>query len=170
MQNINIPFQQFSINRNVGSYNLDLDPTLTTYGGDNVTSNSGILRFVRIEFAGKKVKGLDTFNALTLAGVGNKTILDNVMASYAGGDSFGFLGGDVNVTKFVSYKSINDDFKFSQGVQCRFYNSLAVRSSYFSSTKDGSRCMEVKSYEKKSETNFVTFTSPPKKPNESPPA
>ena len=33
---------------NVGSYNLDLDPTLTTYGGDNVAGNSGILRFLRI--------------------------------------------------------------------------------------------------------------------------
>ena len=38
------------------SRKLDLDPTLTTYGGDNAASNSGILRFVRIEFAGKKVK------------------------------------------------------------------------------------------------------------------
>ncbi|MEP6806757.1 MAG: hypothetical protein ABI892_19675 [Flavobacterium sp.] len=140
---------------NVGSYNLDLDPTLTTYGGDNAASNSGVLRYVRIEFAGKKVKGLDTFNGLTLAGVGNKTVLENIMVSYAGGDSFGFLGGDINATKFVSYKSINDDYKFTQGVQCRFYNSLAVRSSYFSSTKDGSRCMEVKSYEKKSETDFT---------------
>lgn len=77
------------------------------------------------------------------------------MVSYAGGDSFGVLGGDLNATKFVSYKSVNDDFKFSQGVQCRFFNSLAVRSSYFSSTKDGSRCMEVRSFEKKSETDFT---------------
>src|SRR5690606_8293587 len=45
--------------------------------------------------------------------------------------------------------------KFSQGVQCRFFNSLAVRSSYFSSTKDGSRCMDVRSYDKKNETDFT---------------
>ncbi|WP_291144964.1 hypothetical protein [Flavobacterium sp. UBA7680] len=140
---------------NIGSYNLDLDPSLTTYGGDNAASNSGILRYVRIEFAGKKVKGSDTFNGLTIAGVGNKTILENIMVSYSGGDSFAFYGGDVNATKFVSYKSINDDYKFTQGIQCRLYNSLAVRSSYLSSNKDGSRCMEVKSYEKKNETDFT---------------
>ncbi|TPG44093.1 hypothetical protein [Flavobacterium pectinovorum] len=140
---------------NIGSYNLDLDPSLTTYGGDNASSNSGILRYVRIEFAGKKVKGSDTFNGLTIAGVGNKTILENIMVSYSGGDSFAFYGGDVNATKFVSYKSINDDYKFTQGIQCRLYNSLAVRSSYLSSNKDGSRCMEVKSYEKKNETDFT---------------
>lgn len=146
----------------VGSYNMDLDPTLTVYGGKNAAGNSGVLKYVRIEFAGKKVKGADSFNGLTVAGVGNKTILENIMVSYSGGDSFAFYGGDVNASQLVSYKSINDDFKFTQGIQCRLYNSLAVRSSYLSSNKDGSRCLEVKAYEKKSETDFTqksTFVS-----------
>lgn len=89
---------------NIGTYNLYLDFTITTYGGDNAASNSGILRFVRIEFAGKKVKGIDTFNGLTIAPVGNNTILENIMVRYSGGDSFAFFGGDVNATKFVSNK------------------------------------------------------------------
>lgn len=140
---------------NVGSYNLDLDPSLTTYGGDNVAGNSGILRFVRIEFAGKKVKTAGNFSGLTVAGVGNKTILENVMVSYSAGNSFTFYGGDLNATKLVSYKSINDDYRFTQGTQCRFHNSLAVRSSYLSSNKDGSRCIDISSYEKKNETDFT---------------
>jgi hypothetical protein len=147
---------------NIGSYNLDLDPSLTTYGGDNTFSNSGILRYVRIEFAGKNLKNVATFNGLTIAGVGSKTILENIMVSYCGGNSFAFYGGDVNAIKFVSYKSINNDYKFTQGVQCRLYNSLAVRSSYLSSNKDGSRSMEVKLYENKNETDFTkkqTFVS-----------
>ncbi|MBO9584434.1 MAG: hypothetical protein J7574_09775 [Flavobacterium sp.] len=146
----------------VGSYNMDLDPTLTVYGGNNVASSSGVLKFVRIEFAGKKVKGADSFNGLTVAGAGNKTILENIMVSYSGGDSFAFYGGDVNASQLVSYKSINDDFKITQGAQCRLFNSLAVRSSYLSSNKDGSRCLEVKAFEKKNETDFTrksTFVS-----------
>jgi len=139
----------------VGSYNMDLDPALTVYGGENAAGNSGILKFVRIEFAGKKVKGADSFNGLTVAGAGSKTVLENIMVSYSGGDSFAFYGGDINASQLVSYKSINDDFKFTQGAQCRLYNSLAVRSSYLSSNKDGSRCLEVKAYEKKSETDFT---------------
>jgi len=140
---------------NAGSYSMDLDPALTIYGGNNQASNSGVLKYVRIEFAGKKVKGMDPFNGLTVAGVGNKTILENIMVSYSGGDSFAFYGGDVNISQLVSFKSINDDFKFTQGVQCRLFNSLAVRSSYLSSNKDGSRCVEVKYYEKKNETDFT---------------
>ncbi|MBF4486330.1 MULTISPECIES: hypothetical protein [unclassified Flavobacterium] len=147
---------------NAGSYNMDLDAALTVYGGNNPASNSGVLKYVRIEFAGKKVKGMDSFNGLTIAGVGNKTILENIMVSYSGGDSFAFYGGDVNPAQLVSYKSINDDFKFTQGIQCRLFNSLAVRSSYLSSNKDGSRCLEVRTYEKKNETDFTkksTFVS-----------
>ncbi|MFB9080304.1 hypothetical protein ACFFLS_11575 [Flavobacterium procerum] len=141
---------------NLGSYNMDLDPALTIYGGNNTAANSGVLKFVRIEFAGKKVKGLDySFNGLTIAGVGNKTVIENIMVSYSGGNSFGFYGGDVNASQLVSYKSINDDFKFTQGIQCRLYNSLAVRSSYLSGSKDGSRCLDVKAYEKKNETDFT---------------
>lgn len=140
---------------NISSFNYDLDPSLTTYGGDNTASNSGILRYVRIEFAGKKVKGSGSFNSLTLAGVGSKTILENVMASYSGGDSFDMIGGDLNINKFVSYKSINNDYKFTQGTQCKIYNSLAVRSSYLTSNKEGSRCMEIASYDKKEETDFT---------------
>jgi len=144
---------------NAGSYSMDLDPALTLYGGNNQASNSGTLKYVRIEFAGKKVKGMDAFNGLTIAGVGNKTILENIMVSYSGGDSFAFYGGDVNTSQLVSYKSINDDFKFTQGVQCKLFNSLAVRSSYLSSNKDGSRCLEVKTYEKKNETDFTKKTT-----------
>ncbi len=146
----------------VGSYNMDLDPALTVYGGNNAASSSGILKYVRIEFAGRKVKGADAFNGLTVAGAGNKTVLENIMVSFSGGDSFAFYGGDVNASQLVSYKSINDDFKITQGAQCRLFNSLAVRSSYLSSNKDGSRCLEVKAYEKKNETDFTkksTFVS-----------
>ncbi|KVV13500.1 hypothetical protein [Flavobacterium sp. TAB 87] len=138
----------------ISSITYDLNPALTIYGGQNVESNSGILRYVRVEFAGKKVRGSTAMNALTLAGVGNKTVLENVMVSNSGGDSFAIIGGELSLSKFVSYHSVNDDFKFTQGTQCKIFNSLAVRSSYVTSNKDGSRCMEVISYDKKEETDF----------------
>lgn len=131
-----------------------LDTSLTSYGGVNSNSNSGILRFVRIEFAGKKVKGVGNFNALLLAGVGNKTILENIMVSHSAGDSFGILGGDLNLNKLISYKSSGNDYKFNFGTQCRIDNSLAIRSSYLSGST-GSRCLDVASYDKKDEVDFT---------------
>ena len=135
------------------SLNFDLDPSQTIYGGTNPQSNSGIVRFLRIEFAGKKIKGFKDFNALSLAGVGNKTVIENVMCSFAAGNSFEILGGDVTVSKLVSLRSSGDDFRFTQGTQCRIDNSLAIRHSLYSSSTR-SRCMNVVSYEKKEEADL----------------
>lgn len=143
------------INKFGGSATLpyDMDPSKTSYGGANSQSNSGLLQFVRIEFAGKKVKGFKEFNALTIAGVGSKTILNNIMCSFSGDDSFEFFGGEVNLSKAVSFKANDDDFDFSQGAQVNLDNSLAVRNSYFSTTS-GSRCIEIDSYERKEDADF----------------
>ncbi len=139
---------------NASSVNFDLDTSLTSYGGSNVSSNSGVLKFVRIEFAGKKIKGLGNFNALLLAGVGNKTVLENIMISYSAGDSFEIFGGELTLNRMVSFKSSSDDYKFNFGTQCRIDNSLAIRSSYLTSSL-GSRCIDVASYDKKEEVDFT---------------
>lgn len=140
---------------NYSSVNFDLDPSLTTYGGLNPASSSGVLKFVRIEYAGKKVRGSsESFNALLLGGIGNKTILENIMVSYALGDSFEVLGGEPVFTKVISYKSNGIDFKFTLGAQAKIDNSLAVRSSYLTSSS-GSRCIDISSYAKKEEVDFT---------------
>ncbi len=125
-----------------------------SYGGENIESNSGILRYVRIEYAGKKLKSGENFNALLLAGVGSQTILENIMVSNSAGNSFDIYGGQVNLNRGVSYKSNKIDYNFNFGTQCNVYNSLAIRSSYVSSP-DGSRCLHVASYgDDKEEVDF----------------
>lgn len=142
---------------NYSSVNFDLDPSLTTYGGLNPASSSGVMKYVRIEYAGKKLKGSsEGFNALLLGGIGNKTILENIMVSYAASDSFEVLGGEPVMTKFVSYKSSGVDFRFTLGAQAKINNSLAVRDSYLTtSSGSGSRCLDVSSYIKKEEVDFT---------------
>lgn len=138
---------------NSASANFDLDAAFTTYGGSNSTSNSGILRYVRIEFAGAKVKGLGNFNALFLGGVGNQTSIENVMVTSSGGDSFEVFGGDVVLNKLISYKCSSNDFKFNYGAQVNIKNSLVIRASYLQSSS-GSRCFYASSYDKKEEVDF----------------
>ena len=136
------------------SVNLDLDVAFASFGGVNPNSNSGILRYVRIEFAGAKVKGMGNFDALFLGGVGNQTVIDNVMISYSGGNSVAAFGGELNLNKLVSFKSSSNDFKFNYGTQVNIKNSLAIRASYLLSSS-GSRCLYARSYDKKEEVDFT---------------
>ncbi|NMH85879.1 hypothetical protein [Flavivirga algicola] len=144
-------------NGSVASMYSNLDPAsyrFTNYGGENTNSNSGILKYVRIEYAGKKRRGGENFDGLLLASVGNETVLENIMVSHCAGDSFEILGGEVNLLKAVSYKSNSNDFKFNLGSQSRLDNSLAIRSPYATSS-NGARCLEITSYDKKEEVDFT---------------
>ncbi|HNU60452.1 MAG TPA: hypothetical protein PKI08_10940, partial [Aquaticitalea sp.] len=125
-----------------------------SYGGPDIYSNSGIFRYVRIEFAGKRTKDYGYFSALTLAGVGSSTLLENIMVSYCAGNSFDIIGGDLNLSKAVSFRSSRRDYNFNYGAQCNISNSLAIRSPYVSGSGK-SVCMYLASYNKKEEVDFA---------------
>ena len=144
-------------NGSVASYYSQLDSAsygYTSFGGEDVNSNSGILRYVRIEYAGKRIKRSGYFNGLLLASVGSATILENIMVSFSAGNSFEVLGGEVCFKKLVSYRSNSNDFKFNYGAQIQLSNSLAVRSPYVSSSS-GARCLQVVSYDNRDEIDFT---------------
>ena len=68
----------------------------TQYGGTNDNDNSGIIKYVRIEFAGIALEPNKEINGLTFGSVGNQTLVDYVQVSYGGDDSFEWFGGSVN--------------------------------------------------------------------------
>ncbi|KAF2329950.1 hypothetical protein [Flavobacterium nitrogenifigens] len=133
---------------------FDLDPTLNHYGGQDPEDNSGIMKYVRIEYAGRKLSASKELNGLSLAGVGRKTTVSHVQISYSNDDSFECYGGDLNLNNLVSYRTTDDDFDFTQGAQINISNSIAIRHP-FSSDISGSRCFEVDSYEKVGTTDMT---------------
>ncbi|MFD1061829.1 hypothetical protein ACFQ1Q_01125 [Winogradskyella litorisediminis] len=141
---------------NEGTLDYGLSPddlSNLKYGGDDSLSDSGILRHVRIEYAGKRTKKHGYLSGLTLAAVGEQTVLDNVMVSYCSGNSFNVIGGNVIAEKLVSYKSNRNDYAFNEGTQTSLSNSLAIRSPYVSSS-EGFRAMYISSYSDKEDTDF----------------
>jgi hypothetical protein len=132
---------------------FDLEPMLNHYGGQDPEDNSGILKYVRIEYAGRKLSSLKELNGISLAGVGRKTVLSNIQVSYSNDDSFESYGGDLIMNNLISYRTTDDDFDFTQGVQCNISNSIAIRHP-FSSDVSGSRCFEVDSFDKIGNTDM----------------
>lgn len=150
----NAPINRFG-SGSLASYYTNLNPSdygKTTYGGDALDDNSGILKHVRIEYAGKRVSEDIYFNSLLLACVGRETTISNVMVSHSAEDGFKVWGGELSMDMLVSYKSKGADFKFNYGASVNLSNSLAVRSPYASNGK--SRCLEILSYDNKQEFNF----------------
>ncbi|KAA9352792.1 T9SS C-terminal target domain-containing protein [Larkinella humicola] len=81
----------------------------------DAADNSGILRYVRIEFGGIAFQTDKEINGLTLAGVGSGTVIDYVQVSYSGDDAIEWFGGTVNAKHLVAYRTLDDDFDTDYG-------------------------------------------------------
>lgn len=95
----------------------------------NPADNSGILRYVRIEYAGYAFLPDKEINGLTMGGVGNQTIIDYVQVSYANDDSFEWFGGTVNCKHLIAYKGLDDDFDCDNGYAGKVQFGIALRDS-----------------------------------------
>ncbi len=147
----NAPINKFG---NTANLDFNLDLVLGSYGGLQEKSDSGILKYIRIEYSGRKLNATRELNGLSLAGVGNKTKLEFIQISYSNDDSFECYGGNVILNNLISYKATDDDFDFTQGTQCIINNSLAIRYPYFSDINK-SRCFEIDSYDKIENMDFT---------------
>lgn len=87
------------------------DGNAITYGGNDANFSSGILKFVRAEYAGKKIgDGTSETNTFTFYSVGDGTILENLVAYKGTDDGFEWFGGTVSARNLVSYGNFDDSF------------------------------------------------------------
>ncbi|GGA79759.1 hypothetical protein GCM10008015_20580 [Flavobacterium palustre] len=87
-----------------------------TYGGTNSAHNGGTLRYVRVEYAGKKITdGTSEMNAFSFYSVGSGTTLDHLVAYKGADDGFEFYGGTVSATNLISYGNFDDSFDWQDG-------------------------------------------------------
>ena len=78
------------------------------YGGNDVNDNSGVLKYVSIRHGGANIGNGNEINGLTLGGVGNGTILENIEIVGNQDDGVEFFGGTVNLTNLVVWFSGDD--------------------------------------------------------------
>ncbi|CAN5883647.1 hypothetical protein BH11BAC4_BH11BAC4_00120 [soil metagenome] len=95
----------------------------------NPADNSGILHFVRIEYAGYAFLPDKEINGLTFGGVGKQTVVDHVQVSYANDDSFEWFGGTVNCTHLISFRTLDDDFDTDNGFSGKVQFGISLRDS-----------------------------------------
>ncbi len=101
--------------------------TDTQYGGNFDNDNSGILRYVRVEFAGIALEPNKEINGITFGSVGNLTTVDYVQVSFSGDDSFEWFGGTVNCKHLIAYRGLDDDFDCDFGFRGKVQFALSIR-------------------------------------------
>lgn len=89
--------------------------------------NSGVMRYVRIEFAGIALSQDNELNTLTMGAVGSGTQIDHIMVSYANDDAYEWFGGAVNHKYLIAYSTLDDDFDTDRGYNGKVQHALVVR-------------------------------------------
>jgi hypothetical protein len=112
------------------------------FGGSDDGDNSGILKYVRIEYAGIAALPNSEINALTLGGVGSGTVIENVQTIYANDDAFEFFGGTVSPKNLYAFATADDDFDFDFGYTGTVTNGIAKRDPLFVDNGDAGNGVE----------------------------
>jgi hypothetical protein len=85
------------------------------FGGNDPNDSSGVVRYVRVEFAGRLLSIDNELNIFTMNGVGAGTTVDHVQAHIGLDDAVEWFGGTVKSKYLVASGSADDMFDWQIG-------------------------------------------------------
>lgn len=87
------------------------------YGGSDPFDNSGIIRYVRVEYAGYQITPENELNGIAFQGVGSGTTVEYLQIHMAADDGLEFFGGTVNARHVVITGARDDSLDWVNGWQ-----------------------------------------------------
>ena len=115
------------------------------YGGADPDDSSGVLKYVRVQFAGEKINDEDELNGIAFQGVGRGTVVDYIQVHRNADDGIEFFGGTVNAKHLVLTDIEDDSVDWTQGWQGRIQYVLVKQIQ--DETVDTDRGMELDNLE-----------------------
>jgi hypothetical protein len=103
--------------------------TWTNYGGTATDDNSGSLKYVSIRHGGATIANGSEINGLTMGGVGNKTVIENIEIISNTDDGIEIFGGNVNVNNILVYNQTDDAIDLDQAYSGTITNAYVVMGS-----------------------------------------
>lgn len=93
-----------------------------SYGGNDAADNSGVIRYVRLEFGGFEIATAQEINGLTLGGVGTGTLIDYVQVLENKDDCVEWFGGTARAKHILGINCADDalDTDFGTQMQVQF--------------------------------------------------
>ncbi|WP_298493317.1 hypothetical protein [uncultured Algibacter sp.] len=105
---------------------IPADDTFGLYGGTVADDDSGILKYISIRHGGALIGEGNEINGLTLGGVGNKTIIDNIEVIANVDDGIEFFGGTVNASNLLVWAQGDDALDIDQAYSGTIDNAVVV--------------------------------------------
>lgn len=124
----------------------------------NDSDNSGIYKYLRVEYAGIELTPNNETNSITMGGVGSGTVMEYCQVSYGGDDGFEWFGGSVNGKYLISLSTWDDDFDVDYGWTGKVQFALAVRNP-FAADQSQSNAFETDNGPNDNDTGAGNYTT-----------
>lgn len=124
----------------------------------NDADNSGVYKYLRVEYAGIELTPNNETNSITLGGVGSGTQFEYVQVSFGGDDGFEWFGGTVNGKYLISLSTWDDDFDCDYGWSGNVQFALVVRNP-FAADQSQSNAFENDNGPNDNDTGAGTYTT-----------
>lgn len=105
---------------------IPADDTFGLYGGSDAEDNSGIMQYLSIRHGGALIGEGNEINGLTLGGVGNGTIINNIEVVANVDDGVEFFGGTVNASNLLVWACGDDALDIDQAYSGTIDNAVVV--------------------------------------------
>lgn len=137
-----------------------ISPTVNFGAADrtNDNDNSGVYKYLRVEYAGIELTPNNETNSITLGAVGNGTVFEYVQVSFGGDDGFEWFGGTVNGKYLISLSTWDDDFDVDYGYSGNVQFGLVVRNPFYADQSQ-SNAFETDNGPNDNDTGAGTYTT-----------
>lgn len=137
-----------------------ISPTVNFGAADRAADNdnSGVYKYLRVEYAGIELTPNNETNSITLGGVGSGTTFEYVQVSFGGDDGFEWFGGTVNGKYLISLSTWDDDFDVDYGYSGNVQYGLVVRNPFYADQSQ-SNAFETDNGPNDNDTGAGTYTT-----------
>lgn len=105
---------------------IPADDTFGLYGGTASDDSSGVLQYISIRHGGALIGEGNEINGLTLGGVGNGTVINNIEVVANVDDGVEFFGGTVDATNLLVWAQGDDALDIDQAYSGTIDNAVVV--------------------------------------------
>jgi len=141
-------------------YEADESVAFGSTGHQYDNESSGTLEYVVIKHTGYEIRKDKELNGLSLAGVGDSTIIKNIAIIGGKDDGLEIWGGSVNINGLYVYNAMDDSVDVDLGYRGEIKNVLVVQKNVDNKNNHDSSAMEFGNDENLITTNESTATIP----------
>lgn len=113
------------------------------FGGSDINGSCGVMKYVRIEFAGYEISTDNELNGLTLGGCGAGTLLSHIQVHMSLDDGIEFFGGTSNLKHILISRPGDDGLDWDRGWRGKGQFIVVQQGA-----DDGDNCIEADNYKK----------------------